>query len=189
MSTKGSDKDATIRSWRNSVSQENRFAEYKSHPSQLIYEQSEKEMLTMVILQSRAKSMVSSQMTMPQQIPCSQCLSKIDKGGWEPTRATVASTVPAFIPLDNNTKLKSNVKMPIPEKYDGSPDFDKFERFIFSANTYYNWAELTGEERIQHAQSLLRGTAAHFYMQNIVRKPSEWTMSQFGKELFNYCFL
>jgi len=124
------------------------------------------------------------------QIPSSSYLSKIYE-----ERPTIATAATMYNPEDpfieeysGTSKTKSNVKMPLPEKFDGSPDFDKFERFIFSANAYYSWAGLNSEERIQHVQSLLKGTAAYFYMQNVARDPAAWTMARFGKELFDYCF-
>jgi len=54
------------------------------------------------------------------------------------------------------------------------------KRFMLRVNIIIHLSELV--------QSLLRGTIAHFYMQNVARNPSQWTMSQFRKELFNYCF-
>jgi len=59
---------------------------------------------------------------------------------------------------------------------------------MFGANTYYRWAGLSPEERIEHIQSLLKGKAAHFYMQNVAKDPSKWTMARLGRELFDYCF-
>jgi len=193
-----SDKEATIRSWRDTISPTNNMEKYTAHPSQLIYERNNMEMPSIASLRNPDKSNMSSyhscpghpesvltRMTDSRQTHHSSYLSKINEDEREPMKA---SAVPAFVLSDSNTKSRTNIKMPPPEKYDGSPDFDKFERFIFSANNYYKWADLTAEERIQHIQALLKGNAAHFYMQNVARNPSEWTMSRFGKELFNYCF-
>lgn len=116
-----------------------------------------------------------------EQVPRSSYLSQMNDNG------DLALTLPNATRFSQGFTNRG-VKLPPPAKYDGSADFDCFENFVYEVNTYYEWAGLSSPEQVRHVQSLLTGKAARFYMLNVARRPSEWTMPRFSKELFAYCF-
>lgn len=86
-------------------------------------------------------------------------------------------------------KLKlSGFKTKLPSAYDGTPNYDTFEQFIYEVST---WIEDTGfneAEAVRHVKSFLKEKAGTFYMNMVAPNPEGYDMQLLSQELFEYCF-
>ncbi|KIJ40600.1 hypothetical protein M422DRAFT_256572 [Sphaerobolus stellatus SS14] len=86
----------------------------------------------------------------------------------------------------NNVRI--SVKIPAPEKYDGKPQMDTFEEWMFNMNNFFELSGVPAKQRIHHLPAYLKGKAANFYITHVAPDMNNWTMAKFAKELFVYCF-
>ncbi|KDQ13221.1 hypothetical protein BOTBODRAFT_78481, partial [Botryobasidium botryosum FD-172 SS1] len=74
--------------------------------------------------------------------------------------------------------------------YDGTPDIEKFDKWIYEVETYYGLlgVDMTSETAIRCISSFIDGKAARFFQVNVRDSIKEWTIARFQRELFTYCF-
>ncbi|KIJ36120.1 hypothetical protein M422DRAFT_261446 [Sphaerobolus stellatus SS14] len=92
------------------------------------------------------------------------------------------------VSVEYNNNVKTSVKIPAPEKYDGKPQMDAFEEWTFNMNNFFKLSCVPAKQRIRHLPAYLKGKAANFYITHVAPDPNNWTMAKFAKELFLYCF-
>ncbi|KIJ32607.1 hypothetical protein M422DRAFT_265494 [Sphaerobolus stellatus SS14] len=92
------------------------------------------------------------------------------------------------VSVEYNNNVKTSVKIPAPEKYDGKPQMDAFEEWMFNMNNFFELSCVPAKQRIRHLPAYLKGKAANFYITHVAPDPNNWTMAKFAKELFLYCF-
>ncbi|KIJ52325.1 hypothetical protein M422DRAFT_243118 [Sphaerobolus stellatus SS14] len=92
------------------------------------------------------------------------------------------------ISVEYSNNVKTSVKIPAPEKYDGKPQMDAFEEWMFNMNNFFELSGVPAKQRIRHLPAYLKGKAANFYITHVAPDPNNWTMAKFAKELFVYCF-
>ncbi|KAK0432539.1 uncharacterized protein EV420DRAFT_1605078 [Desarmillaria tabescens] len=60
-----------------------------------------------------------------------------------------------------------NEKVVLPEKYDGSPKFDVFQRWLYSVTDYFKTVYIEKMRRVPKLQHFLSGKAAAFFMREV----------------------
>jgi hypothetical protein len=85
-------------------------------------------------------------------------------------------------------RFQNSVKISPPVLYNGQPDFDAFEHWLYSLNHYFSMTEFPEIHRVPHLQNFLTGRAATFFMTFVAPDPTAFTVDRFTKELFDYCF-
>ena len=82
----------------------------------------------------------------------------------------------------------TKVKIDSPQPYDGSSDFDTFERWTYAVNAWFEITEFPHRHRVRHMLAFMRGQAQQFYMMFVAPDIRRWTVESVGQALFNYCF-
>ena len=72
--------------------------------------------------------------------------------------------------------------------YDGSNDYDTFERWTYAVNTWFDITEFPQSHRVRQMLAFMTGRAAQYYMAFVAPNVKEWTVESVGTGLFNYCF-
>lgn len=75
-----------------------------------------------------------------------------------------------------------------PEKYDGSPDWDKYSEFLILTRKYLKAAFVDRRRQVSKMQYLLTGKARKYYLGSVAGKEKQWTLDELFVALFNYCF-
>ena len=88
------------------------------------------------------------------------------------------------IRLEEATK----VKIDAPQPYDGSSDFDAFERWSYAVNAWFDITEFPRRHRVRQMLAFMRGRAQQYYMTFVAPDIKAWTVESVGQGLFNYCF-
>ncbi|PBL04609.1 hypothetical protein ARMGADRAFT_857966, partial [Armillaria gallica] len=70
-----------------------------------------------------------------------------------------------------------------PTPYDGTPDGEKFHRFMMEFTQYCK-----EDEQVFLASHYLKGKAHSFFIQKVSRNHSQWKLLNFYQEMFNFCF-
>jgi len=78
--------------------------------------------------------------------------------------------------------------MPIPDKYDGRPDIDRFDAWSYNLTNYMEFVGADDSAMIRVIPRLLTGTAEKFYLQYVARNPDMYTVKELLGDLFDYCF-
>ena len=73
-------------------------------------------------------------------------------------------------------------------KYSGTPDPTLYLKFIRECNEYVKDAGFRKKEFVLKISRFLEGKAYDFYDSMVSDDPYDWTLSQFFRELMNYCF-
>lgn len=82
----------------------------------------------------------------------------------------------------------TKVKIDPPQPYDGSSDFDAFERWTYAVNAWFEITEFPKRHRVRQMLAFMRGRAQQYYMTFVAPDVKEWTVETVGQGLFNYCF-
>ena len=78
---------------------------------------------------------------------------------------------------------------PIPPKeYDGTADVRSYHRFVRESDAYLRDGKVRSRRKVFLLSYYLTGKAYDFYTQKVAIDEERWTVPQFYKELFNYCF-
>lgn len=92
---------------------------------------------------------------------------------------------------DSAAKLMRHLDIPKPEKYDGTPDYQKYIDFVTQLE---NYLLLTGAHKlpepvlVQIASQFLTGRAHVFYATEVRFRPKSFTMDVFLKGVLDACF-
>ena len=78
--------------------------------------------------------------------------------------------------------------MPMPDKYDGKADIDKFDAWSYNVMNYMEFVGADDRAMIRVIPRLISGKAEKFYMQYVSRNPDRYTVAVFIRKLFDYCF-
>ena len=62
----------------------------------------------------------------------------------------------------------TKIKIDTPQPYDGSSDFNAFERWTYAVNAWFEITEFPNRHRVRHMLAFMRGCAQQFYMMFIV---------------------
>jgi hypothetical protein len=85
-------------------------------------------------------------------------------------------------------RFAASVKIEPPITYDGTPDFDMFEQWVYSINHWFSVTDFPELMRVPHLQNFLSGKANQWFMSFVAPDPTAFTVESLGKDLFNYCF-
>ena len=80
------------------------------------------------------------------------------------------------------------MKIDPPLPYDGSSDFDAFERWTYAVNAWFEITEFPKRHRVRQMLAFMRGRAQQYYMTFVAPDVKAWTVETVGQGLFNYCF-
>lgn len=83
---------------------------------------------------------------------------------------------------------KQRIKPIAPKEYDGSADARAYHRFVRESEAYLRDGKVKGRRRIFLLSYYLTDKAYDFYTQKVANNESDWSLSMFYDELFNYCF-
>ena len=83
---------------------------------------------------------------------------------------------------------RSKIKPIPPKEYDGSVDVRAYHRFVREGDAYLRDGKVRGRRKVFLLSYYLTGKAYDFYTLKVAINEDQWTVSQFYKELFNYCF-
>lgn len=75
-----------------------------------------------------------------------------------------------------------------PNKWDGTPDLDKYIEFRDGSRRYLKQGQVAPEDQVEMIAPLLEGKAKRFYIRRVSRNPAEWTFVSFMDALFNEHF-
>ncbi|KIJ33352.1 hypothetical protein M422DRAFT_264754 [Sphaerobolus stellatus SS14] len=82
----------------------------------------------------------------------------------------------------------TSVKISSPKPYDGSANFDEFERWTFDVTNWFDITKFPRKLRVRYMSAFLTGKAAKFYFAHVAPNTKLYTVKSLGKELFDYCF-
>ena len=89
----------------------------------------------------------------------------------------------------SSTSGSASAIKPIPPKeYDGAADVRAYHRFVRESDAYLRNGKVRGRRKVFLLSYYLTGKAYDFYTQKVAIDEERWTVSQFYKELFNFCF-
>ncbi|KAE9393815.1 hypothetical protein BT96DRAFT_749363, partial [Gymnopus androsaceus JB14] len=80
------------------------------------------------------------------------------------------------------------VKPVEPDVYDGSPDAEKFQRFVLQSTQYCKAGGVPKKEQVYTISTFLSSTAASYFAHAVARNHSKWSLRDFFDGVFNYCF-
>jgi hypothetical protein len=86
--------------------------------------------------------------------------------------------------LERGTKIKIDP----PEQYDGSPDFDAYERWSYAINAWFEITAFPEQHWVKQMLAFMKGKAAQFYMTFVAPDPGKWTVPMLAWGLFDHCF-
>ncbi|KAJ3476258.1 hypothetical protein NLI96_g11283 [Meripilus lineatus] len=75
-----------------------------------------------------------------------------------------------------------------PEKYNGTPDPEKFHKFGRQCKEYLDGYDIKCTEIVIKLSHFLEGKAYNFYANTVSDAPHKWNLRRFLKGLFDYCF-
>lgn len=82
----------------------------------------------------------------------------------------------------------SPLKPTAPERYNGEADPIKFSRYAQQCYRYVQEVGFPSTLQVQHCGDFVDGKALAFYQSNIVPSDKQWTLPEYLRELFLYCF-
>jgi hypothetical protein len=82
----------------------------------------------------------------------------------------------------------SNIKPIPPKEYNGAADVRAYHRFVRESEAYLRDGKVRGRRKVFLLSYHLSGKAYDFYTQKVAINEEQWTLTQFYRELFNYCF-
>ncbi|KAG8693769.1 hypothetical protein FRC08_008909 [Ceratobasidium sp. 394] len=85
-------------------------------------------------------------------------------------------------------QARSGYKAQAPKSYNGEPDFDKFELFVFN---YDNWCldtKLSTRKCVRNVSRFLEGKPSIWYMSNVAPNINTYDMKRIYQGIFDYCF-
>jgi hypothetical protein len=85
-------------------------------------------------------------------------------------------------------KMASMVKMEPPQKYDGKPSIDVFEKWLYHVNEYFKYNQLSRTARVRTLPNYLSDKAARWFMDNVAQNPREWTLDSISRAMVNDLF-
>lgn len=84
---------------------------------------------------------------------------------------------------------KSKSRAIKPKEYNGKENSKAFHRFMKEGLNYLEDAQIERKRYIYVLSHFLTGRAYDFYTQKVSKTEKKWSVEQFFRELFNYCFL
>jgi hypothetical protein len=85
-------------------------------------------------------------------------------------------------------RFASSIKINPPLTYNGHPDLDTFERWVYSVNHWFEMTDFPVKSRVAQLQNFMSGKAGNWFMTYVARDPTKYTVDSLQKELFNHCF-
>ena len=82
----------------------------------------------------------------------------------------------------------SRIKPIPPKEYNGAADVRAYHWFVRESDAYLWDGKVRGQQKVFLLSYYLTDKAYNFYTQKVTIDKDHWTVSQFYKELFNYCF-
>ena len=82
----------------------------------------------------------------------------------------------------------NTVKVAAPKPYDGSANFENFERWTFDVSMWFDITNFPRKHRVKYMSTLLTGKASKFYFTHVAPNIKKFTVELLCRELFNYCF-
>ncbi|KAG8908259.1 hypothetical protein FRB99_008324 [Tulasnella sp. 403] len=90
---------------------------------------------------------------------------------------------------NRQSKKKSrHLKCPEPSTYDGSPNLQRFEQFVFEANQWLDMSNMPSKFRVTSLKRFLTGKAGSWFMEFVAINKKAYTLKRFFAELFDHCF-
>jgi hypothetical protein len=83
---------------------------------------------------------------------------------------------------------QTTIKPIPPREYDGAADVRAYHRFVRESDAYLRDGKVKGRRKVFLLSYYLAGKAYDFYTQKVAIDEERWTVPQFYRELFNYCF-
>ncbi|TFY52877.1 hypothetical protein EVG20_g10362 [Dentipellis fragilis] len=84
---------------------------------------------------------------------------------------------------------QSNAKVDPPFVYNGEPNYTLYQKWILEAKDWLKLSFIRHKNRVACLKKYLSGRAHSFYMRDVARCPSNWTLARFLEALFDHCFL
>jgi hypothetical protein len=75
-----------------------------------------------------------------------------------------------------------------PEPYDGTPDSRVFHKFVIQAKKYMADGRVPPKKQVYRLSDFLKGKAYEFYLMDVAYCPHEWTLTEYLRALFDFCF-
>src|SRR5260221_4524157 len=75
-----------------------------------------------------------------------------------------------------------------PDKYHGDADVMKYHKYITQCEQFCREAQLPKQDQVVKCADYLAGKAYKFYSTVVSMELDKWELTEFFKELFNYCF-
>ena len=82
----------------------------------------------------------------------------------------------------------SGIKVPLPSKWDGAPDIDDYDAWVFDVNSWQKLNGLTDEFALRMIPRSLVGKPKEFFMRHVADEVDKWSMKRLFEALFHYCF-
>ena len=88
----------------------------------------------------------------------------------------------------HRSKSWPRLKPEKPEKYDGTPDAEKFHRFARQAQDFLKGYRVSRKEVASRLSNYLEGKAYSFYANTVSDEPEKWSLRDLLVGIFDYCF-
>ncbi|KAK7022780.1 hypothetical protein VNI00_016951 [Paramarasmius palmivorus] len=88
----------------------------------------------------------------------------------------------------SKTSKQIRLKPEAPKEYGGQAVLRDFETYGRQARYYCMDGNVPRSMRVVRVARFLSGKALDFYHNSVSRNPQDWTLTEFLRELFNYCF-
>ena len=85
-------------------------------------------------------------------------------------------------------RKNKNVKMSLPDPYDGTPDMDWFDEWAFDLINYMDVMNIEDSVMVKMMARLLTKKGKQFYLSYVAKDPRRWTVAKMIPRIFNYCF-
>ena len=89
----------------------------------------------------------------------------------------------------SSSSSRSHIKPIPPEKYDRQADVRTYHWFMCESDAYLRDGKVWGTWKVFLLSYYLTGKAYNFYTQKVAINEEDWTVPQFYKGLFDFCFL
>ena len=80
------------------------------------------------------------------------------------------------------------IKVDSPSTYNGKPDLDAFDRWVFEVRTWKRLNKLMEELAVTPSNKYITEKVSVFYMKYVAEKERHWTLTAIFEGLFDYCF-
>lgn len=85
-------------------------------------------------------------------------------------------------------EFSRHVKCPEPSAYDGSPNFEKYNQFVFEAQTWIDMSKIPKQHHVASLKRFLTGDAGKWYMQWVAPKIQTFDLATLFQQMFDYFF-